>query len=123
MANLRQFITQPTRRNSNSENLYDLVITNCNTIIESDTLSSFSTLDHFPVLTWQCQKKKKQEPKYTNIWDYSKMDTPLLTSLLLNTDWESTLNNDVDTATEHFVSALHAGATASIPVRRKRQSQ
>ena len=124
MANLRQIITQPTRINNNSENLRDLVLTNCSTIVESGTLSSFSQLDHFPVYASidLAMPKEKQEPKYTNIWDYSKMDAPLLTSLLLNTDWESILNNDVDTATEHFVSALHAAATASIPVKRKRQS-
>lgn len=97
MANLRQIITEPTRTNSNSENLRDLILTNYNTVVESGTLSSFPQLDHFPVYVSVdlTIPKEKQDPKYTNIWGYSKMDAPLLTSLL-DTDCESILNNDID---------------------------
>ena len=78
MTNLQHIITQPTRINNNSLNLRDLVLTNGNTIVESGTLSSFLQLNDFPVYASidLAMPKEKQEPMYTNIWDYSKWMLP-----------------------------------------------
>ena len=59
------------------------------------------------------------ETTYTYIWDYSKLNVSLITTLLQNTDWTHILNNDVDTATELFVAEINNAAVASIPIKRK----
>ena len=45
------------------------------------------------------------------------MDAPLMTRLLMETDWENILNNDIDTATTQFIQAIHNAATTSIPTK------
>ena len=66
MANLQQIIKQPTRTNSNTDNLRDLIFTNSQTIIDSGTLSPFAHLDHFPIqVTVDLEiPVVKAEPKY-----------------------------------------------------------
>ena len=121
---LQQLIAQPTRTTENSENLRDLIFTsNFKTVIDSGTLSSFSLLDHFPVYVKINITPPPEPVMHTmkEMWDYSKLNAPLLTNLLMNTDWARILDNDVDTATTLFISALHEAAAASIPIRRKRQ--
>ena len=58
-------------------------------------------------------------PTITLSRDYSKLNAPLLTRLLLDTDWTDILNNDIDIATDLFISAIHQTAIASIPTKRK----
>ena len=50
MTNLQQIIQEPTSINTGTENLHDLIFTDCDKIINSGTLSSFSNLDHLPVM-------------------------------------------------------------------------
>ena len=119
--NLHQIINQPTRITSNCENLLDLIFTTNNQkVIDSGTFSSFSNLDHFPVFAKinVAPIIQKVEPTYTTIWDYSKLNSSLLTSLLINTNWTDILNNDIDTATDLFTSAILESASASIPIKR-----
>ena len=63
------------------------------------------------------QEKLPRPPTY--IWDYSKLNAPLLTRLLQNTNWDHILNHEIDAATDLFTSALLNAASASIPVKRK----
>ena len=122
MLNLQQIICQPTRITSNCENLRDLIVTtNCSKVIDSGTLSSFSNLDHLPVYVQidATLPTKHAEPTHAIMWDYSKLNAPLLTRLLLDTDWTDILNNDIDIATDLFISAIHQAAIASIPTKRK----
>ena len=49
------------------------------------------------------------------------MDAPLLTRLLMNTDWKHILENDVETAAAEFVNAIYDAATTSIPTKYAKQ--
>ena len=119
---MQQLIREPTRINNTSQNLRDLIfINNVNIITSSGTLSSFSHLDHFPIyVTVQLTPPSENaEPIHTYVWDYQQLNAPLLTNLLQNTDWTHILDNDIDTATDLFISAIHNAAAASIPIKRK----
>ena len=124
---LDQLIREPTRISTNSANLRDLIFTdNSQSVQSSGTLSSFSNLDHFPIfvsLSFTLSTTHTDETKL--IWDYSKMDAPLMTRLLIETDWANILNNDIDTAATQFIQAIHDAATASIPTKciRNRDNQ
>ena len=120
---LRQLITQPTRITDNCENLRDLIFTSNNdVVVDSGICSPFSHLDHFPIYITVNVAIPSEIPNqtFTEIWDYSKLNAPLLTTLLQNTDWTDILDNDVDEATELFISAIHQAAIASIPIKRKK---
>ena len=115
---LSQVIDQPTRLTQNMSNLRDLIFTsNSDMIQQSGVLSSFGNLDHFPVfavLKLTPPTLDNDEPLVT-IWDYQNMDTNLLTNLLLNTDWTSIINKDIDTATIEFIATLNHAASTAIP--------
>ena len=118
MLSLTQLITQPTRINNNISNLRDLIYTdNTDIILDSGTLSAFSNLDHFPIYASLRTDLIPQdtETAYKVIWDYTKLDSDLLTRLLIDTDWEQILDNDLTTATNQFISAILSAAKASIP--------
>lgn len=122
MLQLQQIIEQPTRITNNCGNLRDLIFTtDGNKILDSGTLSSFSNLDHLPVYAKidAAPPKTNNKPTHTVIWDYSKLNAPLLTDLLVTTDWNDILDNDIDTATNLFISAIHTAASAAIPRKRK----
>ena len=60
---------------------------------------------------------------HQTIWDYSRLDSQLLTRLILNTDFDQILDNDVHTATDQFVSAILLAAEASIPKKKVRANK
>ena len=118
MLNLKQLITQPTRLINNINNLRDLIFTdNVEVITDSGTLSSFSHLDHFPIFATVLTTVPAQnsDMRHKTIWDYTNIDSHLLARLLLDTDWERILNNDVNVATNQFISVILTAADASIP--------
>jgi len=117
---LQQLITEPTRISDNVENLRDLIFTsNDKVTIESGTLSPFAQLDHFPIYAAirvpALPKNTEQTTKH--IWNYSKMNAPLLTDILMSTDWANLLENEIHTATDLFISTLHSAARAAIPTK------
>ena len=125
MLNLSQLITCPTRISNNTSNLRDLIFTNnTNRITDHGTLSAFSTLDHLPVYATINTDPLPHTTKPTEkiIWDYTKLDSDLLTRLLLDTDWDEILSNDIHTATENFILAILSAARASIPQKRVRST-
>ena len=85
-------------------------------------MSAFSNLDHFPIYVSLRTDLTPQgtETTYKIIWDYTKLDSDLLTRLLIDTNWEQILDNDVTTATQQFISALLSAAKASIPRKKCR---
>ena len=123
---LKQLIKEPTRIAGNTENLRDLIFTsNDNITIESGTLSPFAQLDHFPTfVSLQVPTLPKHcEPITKRIWDYPKINIPLLTDTLLNTDWASILEHETNTATDLFISALQDAARVSIPIKQLKLKQ
>ena len=120
---LEQLITQPTRTTDDINNLRDLIFTdNVDAITDSGILSSFSHLDHFPIYATvrTTLPTENTDISYKTIWDYGKLDAQLLTRLLLDTDWDQILDNDIDSATDQFISAISTAAAASIPKKRVR---
>ena len=106
---LQQIIEQPTRINNYCSNLRDLIFTtNSNIITDSGTFSSFSSLDHLPIYVTinTTRPTTSKKPTRTFIWDYTNLNAPLLTNLLINTDWRDILNNDIDTATNLFITTI-----------------
>ena len=123
---LSQLIKHPPRITDNISNLRDLIFTsNTDIIIDSGTLSAFSTLDHLPIFASVLGEPPPCNTNVTHqtIWDYSRLDSQLLTRLLLNTDWDQILDNDVHTATDQFVSAILLAVEASIPKKKVRANK
>ena len=126
---LCQVIRQPTRITENAKNLRDLIFTTNRSIIkQSGTLSSFANLDHLPifaVLELTTIIPDIDKPTLT-IWDYNKMDVALMTRTLLDKDWTSITNKDINTATSEFIATLHDAASAAIPqiqIKRKKNDK
>ena len=105
---LTQLIDQPTRIENDTYNLRDLFFTsNTKFIIDSGLLSSFSTLDHFPVfVTLSIQEERNDDNYVTDYWDYANTDADKLTHILQQTDWTSILNKDTDDAAADFTNRL-----------------
>ena len=123
MLGLKQLITHPTRTTVVTSNLRDLIFTdNIDVITDSGTLSSFCHLDHFPIVVTiiTAPLPQSKDINYKTIWDYNNLDSHLLTRLLLDTDWKRILDNDIDVATDQFISAILTAADASIPKKRVR---
>ena len=120
---LTQLITQPTRIENDTHNLRDLCFTsNTDLIICSGLLSSFSTLDHFPIFaTLSIINDRNDDHNVTEYWDYSNMDADRLTQLLLRTDWNSILSKDIDEAITDFTACIMDAARQCIPTKRTRQ--
>ena len=120
---LTQLITQPTRIEHATHNLRDLFFSsNTDLIINSGVLSSFSTLDHFPIfVTLSIQNEINDDFKLNESWDYSNMDADRLTQQLLQTDWNTILNKDIDEATEDFTNAILDAARQCIPTKHIRR--
>ena len=114
---LSQIINTPTRRNDNTHNLRDLIITNNTDIInDSGILSSFSNLDHFPVCITLDIKipTRTSATKERQIWDYENTDLSLLTQTLIQTNWDDVLNLDVHEATEQFTDTVLTAESQAI---------
>ena len=123
--NLTQLITEPTRIENCTQNLRDLFFTsNLNLITNCGVLSSFSTLDHFPIfITLSIQNDISDDNNFTECWDYRKMDTERLTQQLLQTDCRAILDKDIDEATTDFTSHILDAARRCIPTKQIRQRQ
>lgn len=113
---LSQLIKDPTRMEGSTHNLRDLIfISDISLVAESGLLSSFSTIDHFPIylaIEGQATNPRRQQK---TIWDYSKLDPQRLTHQLMTTNWNEILDNDTDTATSLFTSTLSKAAEDCIP--------
>ena len=117
---LTQVINQPTRETEHIANLRDLVITNSTELItDCGTLPPFSTIDHYPVCVTLDITQPNIPPKSFTHWDYARLDANKLTQLLMDTDWDSILDEDIDIATEKFTSAILGAASSSIPKKTK----
>lgn len=114
-----QLIREPTRISDNSSNLRDLIFTNNTEIImNSGTLPSFSQLDHFPIfVTLNLTPPPDKTDNTKLIWDFANMDAPLLTRLLMDTDWQRILENDIESATDEFTNTLINAARVVIPTK------
>ena len=118
--NLKQLIYEPTRYTASNgvANLRDLLIVSNDSMVNtSGVLPCFSQIDHLPIFV--TLKIESSPPlNYTKqLWDYRHMDPDKLTRLLMDTDWDSLLNCDIDDAVDNFTDALLTAAKASIPVR------
>ena len=82
---LQQLIRQPTRISDTCQNLRDLIfISNGSSILDSGTLSSFANLDHFPIYATirVSLPPENTQTTHRHMWDYSKLNAPLLTAHL-----------------------------------------
>ena len=118
---LHQLIREPTRISTSSANLRDLIFTNNPEIVtDYGTLSPFAHLDHFPIFaSLDITPPSHNTDNTKTLWDYTNMDAPLLTRILMDTDWTSILDNDVETATTLFTNAIYNAAVATIPIKIK----
>ena len=118
--NLKQLIKEPTRYTSFNSvaNLRDLLIVSDDSMInDSGVLPCFSNIDHLPIYA-SLKIDRPPTLRYTKqLWDYRHMDPDKLTRLLMDTDWDTLLDTDLDEATDNFTNALMTAAKASIPVR------
>ena len=124
--NLKQLIYEPTRYTASNgvANLRDLLIVSNDSMVNtSGVLPCFSQIDYLPIFV--TLKIESSPPlSYTKqLWDYRHMDPDKLTRLLMDTDWDSLLNCDLDDAVDNFTDALLTAAKASIPVRIASKSQ
>ena len=114
---LTQLIDEPTRPDSG--NLRDLIfVSNPENITSSGVLSPFSQIDHLPIYA----VIKTIPPISTSkgqkrIWDYSRLDAQRLTNILMNTDWDQILVDDVDEAAQNFNSTILDAAKIAIPMK------
>ena len=116
--NLIQLIDQPTRISQNISNLRDLVITsNINIVLDSGILPPFSQIDHFPTFVSLNMLSIPSQSTVKQIWDYANMDTERLAQLLTYTDWDSVIDNDIDTSTINFTQTLLTAAAETIPIK------
>ena len=115
---LEQLIYEPTRPSTEVDNLRDLCfVYNSSITQQSGVMSSFSTLDHFPIFVSLKTKLPDIPRTYKTIWEYNKMDAEKLTKILMETDWNSIIEKDIDTATVEFTSAILKAASKTIPTK------
>ena len=116
---LTQLITEPTRLDRDTANIRDLFFTSCpDIIIDSGVLSPFSQIDHFPIYAVIDIARPPTSPnRQVCIWDYDKLDSRLLTYILLNTDWDTLLSRDVEVAARDFTSTILNAAKQAIPMK------
>ena len=116
--NLIQLIDQPTRITQTTANLRDLILTsNTNIVKDSGVLPPFSQIDHFPTFVTLDLTITSPKTTYKRIWNYANMDTDKLSQLLIHTDWDSILDQDVDKAATDFTQTLLAAAAEAIPIK------
>ena len=118
--NLKQLISEPTRYTENNSvaNLRDLlIVSNENMVNNSGILPSFSNIDHLPIFASLEISNTSATRQTTQIWDYRHMDADKLVRLLMNTDWDTLMDCDVDEATDNFTHILMTAAIESIPIR------
>ena len=115
---LKQLITEPTRYSPdyNVGNLRDLIIvSDPSHIIHSGVLSPFSKIDHLPIYMTLDITPPPPQIHQTLTWDYHHLDTDKLTRLLIDTDWDTILDNDINEATVQFTHTILNAAKESIP--------
>ena len=120
---LTQLIDEPTRLDTNTYNLRDLLFTsNTCLVAKSGVLPPFAQLDHYPIYaSFKIDSKHSRSQIYTKVWEYDKLDAQLLTDTLLNTDWDTILHGNVDQAAEKFTSVILNAAKEAIPTKTVRQ--
>ena len=119
-SNLEQLIHQPTRYAESNEvaNLRDLaLVSNVAMVENSGVFPSFSRIDHIPIFVSLKIEPPSTSKQTIQCWDYRQTDTDKLTRLLMDTDWDSLLDCDVDNATENLTDALLTAAKATIPFK------
>lgn len=115
---LSQLITEPTRHQDATQNLRDLCfVSNPEIVTASGVLPSFSNLDHFPIHVSVKATIPDTPLQEKQVWDYSRLDVENLTHKLLHTNWDSIINNEIDTATALFTSTLIEAAKDTIPIK------
>ena len=117
-SNFEQLITQPTRYSeaNNIANLRDLIIiSNPSMTDSSGVLPPFSKIDHIPIFVSLDINTPSSSKSSKQLFDFRRTDIDKLVSLLMDTDWDSLLDCDLDTATENLSNALMTAAKASIP--------
>ena len=119
---LTQLITSPTRIDEHVHNLRDLIFTNNPaSVSDSGTLSPFLNLDHFPAyVTFQLKNEASNKPQFKELLDFQNTNIDRLTNILIQTNWDVILNNDVDEAVKQFTQTLLDAANKSIPTKRIR---
>ena len=117
---MHQIIHEPTRKSLNCSNLRDqIVVSDCNRVVTSGTLSPFSNIDHMPIyVKLNIETTQTGHNATRTVWDYVNMDTDLLSRLLISTSWDVILQQDLDRATTYFTSAILNAASQAIPKRR-----
>ena len=122
---LTQLIVSPSRITEEVQNLRDLIFVSSTVeISDSGILSSFSTLDHFPVyVKFALQTTRNYDVRYKEIWDYNSLDSNRLTNILMATDWTRILNLNLNDAVQQFTETLRDAARQSIPIKQVRIRQ
>ena len=118
--NLSQLINEPTRYTGSNgvANLRDLIIVSNNlSVHDSGVLPCFSNIDHLPIFVSLNINSPSISRQTKQLWDYRLMDPDKLIRLLMDTDWDSLLDCDLDDAVDNFTDALMNAAKASIPLR------
>ena len=118
--NLKQLIKEPTRYTTSNSvvNLRDLIIVSDNSMVnDSGVLPCFSQIDHLPIFVSLKIESSPPSRHTKQLWDYRHMDPDKLTRLLMDADWDSLLNCDLDDAVDNFTNTLMTAAQASIPIR------
>ena len=115
---LIQLIDQPTRQNANTANLRDLVfVSDADSVKENGVDSPFSQIDHYPVHVTINITKPSYNRRSKTIRDYNLLDADKLTRELMQTDWDSILNQPMNQATELFTQTILNAADNAIPTR------
>ena len=115
---MQQLITEPTRLSNNVANLRDLIIVSNPLIVKrSGIMSPFSKIDHFPVFLTLNVTPPSRTIETRQLWDYRRMDSDKLVRRILDTDWDSVLDGDIDSATTKLTETLLNAANEAIPRR------
>ena len=115
---MHQLITEPTRRSNSTANLRDLIIVSNPFIVRrSGVMSPFSKIDHFPVFLTLNITPPSRTTHIRQMWDYKRMDPDILVRRILDTDWDSVLDGDVNDATSKLTETLLYAANEAIPRR------
>ena len=79
--------------------------------------SPFSQIDHYPVYVTVNLAKPITKTRSKTIRDYHLLDADKLTNQLIQTDWDTILNKNIDQATEEFTNTILKAADNAIPTR------
>ena len=121
-----QFVNTPTRKENDTENILDLLITNIGEVI-LDVKSEHTMLSDHNLLTVSLGSNLlpsnkvdpfRKRPFSFSCFDFCKADFERISSYIENVDWKNIFENDPDSFSKHFISIITNICHLCVPLKK-----